>query len=208
MRPMPIEQYLVNSRRVETGLASAPRSNAALSSAIARAPPLDIQVLTRAAYEDGRREGLAEARLEQADAAARDTIERERLSAMEKEAFRAEEFSQLAGQVVSALAQIESDISTAVARILGGVILHEKALEILNTLSKSLMDILSGDCPPVLTIRGPEAELNILRDKLSAYPVRFDLHVENGSDITVQANSTMVNTQLDAWKILIDGIFN
>ena len=206
MKAIPIEQYLKRSEHIQSARPAAARQNPLFPRAIVKAPPPDIEALTQASYERGRQDGLIAARAEHAGAAARDAADAERRTADERTAFQACEYAELAGHITHGLEQIEIEIAAAIARILGPVLIREKSVQITDVLSLALKNFLSSDCPPLLTISGPEPELAILRDKLASSPVAFEMKPDGARDITVQAQSTLIKTQLGAWVSLIDGI--
>ncbi len=51
----------------------------------------------------------------------------------------------------------------------------------------------------MLKITGPLALLNMLRDKVSVHAVNVEYAPSAGVDVTVEANQTIIQSQLQAW---------
>lgn len=204
MKPIPIAQYLNQFGRVEPNYGDRPPADRSQRESVLLKPrvvaaPIDIEARIEEALERGRQEGLAAARAESAAALAQQRgLSAERESAA-RLAWQANEYAQFAGKIDFALGAIEEKLAQSVARILKPFLIEEQVKKVTRTLSENLSRILSKDAPPVLKIAGPEALLNLLRDKLSSHPVEVEYVQADGLDVTVEANQTILKTQLQAW---------
>ena len=204
MKPIPIAQYLNQFGRVELNHGDRPPADRSQRESVLLKPrvvaaPIDVEARIEEALERGRQEGLAAARAESAAALAQQRgLSAERESAA-RLAWQANECAQFAEKIDFALGAIEERLAQGVARILKPFLIEEQVKKVTRTLSENLSRILSKDAPPVLKITGPEALLNLLRDKLSSHPVEVEYVQADGLDVTVEANQTVLKTQLQAW---------
>jgi hypothetical protein len=204
MRPIPIAQYLNQFGRVDPSQADRlpverPQRESVLLKPRVVAPPVDIQVQIEEAFERGRQEGLAAGRAEATTALAQQrglSTERENASRV---TWQANEYAALAEKIETAMGTLEEKLARSVARILKPFLIEEHVKQVTLALSENLAKILSKDAPPVLKITGPETLLSLLHDKLSSYPVEVEYVQAGGVDVTVEANQTVLKTQLQAW---------
>lgn len=208
MKPIPIAQYLNRFERVEATTIETPRRQSALLKPRATPEPDDPGVALHEAFERGRQEGLDAGRAELDAALARQQAEYEQRASAERDAFRAEEYAQLADQIAAGLAEIEGRIAETVAAILRPYLVQEQSQRVIQALSENLGRILSSDRPALLKIAGPEYVLNLLRDRLSKHPVQVEYSLEEGVDVTIEAQQTIIRSQLQAWVDLIDSTVN
>jgi hypothetical protein len=204
MKPIPIAQYLNQFGRVEPNHGDRPlidrsqRESVLLKPRVV-SPPVDIEARIEEALERGRQEGLAAARAEAAAALAQQrgaSADRESAARL---AWQANEYAEFAQKIDFALGALEGRLAQSVARILKPFLIEEQVKMVTLALSENLSRILSKDAPPVLKITGPEALLNLLRDKLSSHPVEVEYAPAKDLDVTVEANQTVLKTQLQAW---------
>ena len=205
MRPIPIAQYLTRFERVEpANVGAAPKQSAALLKPRAVAALEDTDALLREAFERGRQEGLAAGRAETEAALIQQHRELEDQLKIERVAFQAQEYAKLADQVSEAMVEVEGRIAEAVSHILRPYLAQEQSKRVIQALSSNLGRILSSESVPVLKISGPEQVLNALRDRLSKHAVQVEYSLEDGVDVTVEAQQTIIRSQLKAWLDLID----
>jgi hypothetical protein len=205
MKPIPIAQYLNRFERAEPTNVEAPRRQNALT-LMPRVVPIaeDVETRLREAFEKGRQEGLAAARVESAAALASQRDEQDKLVEAERLVFQANEYAKLAEQISGGLIEIEDRIAATVARILRPYLTQEHATRITKALSDNLARILSGESAALLKISGPENLLNILRERLSKRHVQVEYSFEDGVDVTIETQQTVVQSQLQAWIDLIE----
>jgi hypothetical protein len=205
MRPIPIAQYLNRFERVESAnVGATQKQTAALLKPRALAPVEDTDALLREAFERGRQEGLAAGRAETEAALIQQQREMEDQLRIERVAFQAQEYAKLADQISEAMVEVEGRIAEAVAHILRPYLAQEQSKRVIQALSENLGRILSGESVPVLKISGPESVLNALRDRLSKHSAQVDYSLQDGVDVTVEAQQTIIRSQLQAWVDLID----
>lgn len=206
MRPIPIAQYLNRFERVgAAGFVEPPKPAPALLKPRAVAAPVeDVEARLQEAFERGRQEGLAAARAEAEAALARQQGEFEERAKAERVAFQNQEYAALADQISAGLSEIEARIAEAAAHILRPYLAQEQSKRVIQALSETLGRILSSESPALLKISGPEAVLNALRDRLSNHAVEVEYSLDNGVDVTIEAQQTIIRSQLQAWLDLID----
>jgi hypothetical protein len=203
MKPIPIAQYLNRFERAEPTDIEAPPSPFTVKPRVAPAAD-DIETRLREAYEKGRQEGLAMARSEADALLTNQKGEQEERVVAERLAFQANECAKFADQITVGLSEIEDRIAATVAGILRPFLVQEQAARVTKALSENLARILSGDSPALLKISGPEFMLSVLRDRLSNHPAPVEYSVEEGLDVTVEAQQTIIRSQLEAWINLIE----
>jgi len=206
MKPIPIAQYLNRFERVgAAGFAEAPRQPPALMKPrVAATTVEDIEARLHEAFERGRQEGFAAARAEGEAALARHDGELDQRLQAERVAFQAEGYAKLADHISAGLAEIEARIADGVAHILRPYLSQEQSKRVIQALSETLGRILSSESAALLKISGPEAVLNALRDRLSKHAVEVEYVLEEGVDVTIEAQQTVIRSQLQGWLDLID----
>jgi uncharacterized protein (DUF2267 family) len=200
MKPIPIAQYLnqfgkANAARIDP----APQESLLLRPRPLPAPPVNIDAQLEEAAARGRQEALEAARAEFAAALAVERKDWEDQEAARRLAWQAGEFARFSEKIDRAMTAIEDRVAQAVARILKPFINEERAKQVTAALSENLSRILSRDAPAMLKITGPEALLSVLRDKMSEHAVKVEYIPSAGADVTVEANQTIIQSQLQAW---------
>jgi hypothetical protein len=209
MRPIPIAQYLNRFERAEpTAVGAQPRANPLTQKPLPAAAVDDVETRLRQAYERGRQEGLAAARVEADAAFASHKDEQSERAEAERVSFQVNECAKLADQIAAGMIEIEERIAETVANILRPYLAQEQTSRVTKALSENLARILSGDSPALLKISGPEFILSVLRDRLSSHPAPVEYSVEEGLDVTVEAQQTIIRSQLQAWVDLIETTAN
>jgi flagellar biosynthesis/type III secretory pathway protein FliH len=208
MKPIPIAQYLNRFERIGAGAAGVgeppKQPPALLKPRVVAAPVEDIEARLHEAVERGRQEGLAAARAEVEAVLTRQQGEFEERAQAERTAFQRQEYAALADQISAGLSEVEARIAEAVAHILRPYLAQEQSKRVIQALSETLGRILSSESPALLKISGPEAVLDALRDRLSSYAVQVEYSLEDGVDVTIEAQQTVIRSQLQAWLDLID----
>jgi hypothetical protein len=206
MRPIPIAQYLNQfGRAAPTPIDGGARDNLLVRPRVLSVPA-DIEARVETALERGRQEGLAAGRAEAASALAAEQANWETLENERRLAWQANEYAQFAEKIDGAMAAIEERLAQSVARILKPFLIEERVKHITHSLSQNLSRILSRETPAVLKITGPEALLSVLRDRMSAQSVTVEYVAAEGLDVTIEANQTIIKSQLQAWIDHIEAI--
>jgi hypothetical protein len=199
MKPIPIAQYLSQFGRTEPNQSDRPQRESVLLKQRVLSTPADMGAQIEQALERGRQEGLAAARAESAAALALERGQSDERAATERLAWQANEYARFAEKIDLAMGALEDRLAQAVARILKPFLIEAQVKQVTQALSENLSRILSKDAPPALKITGPEAFLNVLHDKLSAHAIAVEYVSTDGLDVTVEANQTIIKSQLQAW---------
>jgi hypothetical protein len=203
MRPIPIAQYLNQFGKANGASIPPPQAQSLLLKPrplpVAPPPPINIDAELAEAAERGRQSALEAARAEFAAALDLERRSWEEAEAARRIAWQATEYAIFADKIERAMAAIEDKVAAAVVRILKPFLNDERARQITKALSENLSRILSNDTPPMLKITGPQALLNVLRDKMSAHAVNVEYVPSAGVDVTIEANQTVIQSQLQAW---------
>jgi hypothetical protein len=206
MRPIPIAQYLNQFGRADPTQAERVQRDSVLLRPRVLSVPADIDARVEEALERGKLEGLAAGRAEAAANLALERADWEEQESERRAAWQANDYAQLAGKIERAMTEVEDRLAGAVARILKPFLIEERVKRITESLSENLSTILSRDSPPVLKITGPEALLSVLRDQMSSHAVAVEYVAADGLDVTVEANQTIIKSQLQAWIDHIESI--
>jgi hypothetical protein len=199
MRPIPIAQYLNQFGRAEPTPADRVHRDSVLLRPRVLSTPADTEARVEEAYARGKMNGLEIARAEAAAALSVEETDREAREIARRLAWQANEIAQFAEKIEGAMAAIEDRLAQSVARILKPILVEERVKHITDALSENLSRILSRDTPALLKITGPEALLSVLRDQLSSQTVAVEYVAAEGLDVTIEANQTIIKSQLQAW---------
>jgi hypothetical protein len=203
MRPIPIAQYLNQFGKANGGSIPPPQPQSLLLKPrplpVAAPPTINMDAELAEAAERGRQSALEAARAEFAAALDLERRSWEEAEAARRIAWQATEYAIFADKIERAMATIEDKVASAVARILKPFLNEERAKQITGALSENLSRILSNDAPTMLKITGPQALLNVLRDNMSAHAVNVEYVPSAGVDVTIEANQTVIQSQLQAW---------
>jgi hypothetical protein len=199
MRPIPIAQYLNQFGRAEPTPADRVHRDSVLLRPRVLSTPADTEARVAEAYARGKMEGLEIARADAAAALSLEQTDREAQENAWRLAWKANEIAQFAEKIEGAMAAIEDRLAQSVARILKPFLVEERVKHITDALSENLSKILSRDTPALLKITGPEALLSVLRDQLSSQSVAVEYVAAEGLDVTIEANQTIIKSQLQAW---------
>jgi hypothetical protein len=206
MRPIPIAQYLNQFGKADPTQAERVQRDSVLLRPRVLSVPADIEVRIQEALERGKLEGLAAGRAEAAASLALERADWEEQENERRAAWQANEYARFAESIDRAMTAVEDNLAATVARILKPFLIEERVKRITESLSESLSMILSKDAPAVLKITGPEALLGVLRDKMSSHAVAVEYVAAEGLDVTVEANQTIIKSQLQAWIDHIESI--
>ena len=199
MRPIPIAQYLNQFGRAEPTPADRVHRDSVLLRPRVLSTPADTEARVSEAYARGKMDGLEIARADAAAALSLEQTDREAQENAWRLAWKANEIAQFAEKIECAMAAIEDRLAQSVARILKPFLVEERVKHITDALSENLSKILSRDTPALLKITGPEALLSVLRDQLSSQSVAVEYVAAEGLDVTIEANQTIIKSQLQAW---------
>ena len=151
----------------------------------------------------GREEGVAVGRAEAEERFAAERAEWQEQAVMDRLEFQLNEYAQLEATVRAGFAEVEARLGAAVARILGPFLVKEVVRYASDELVKAIARLTAGGAPGLITIRGPERVLSLLRDRIADLPAEV-AYVEDGSvEATVECNATRIVTELKPWADLL-----
>jgi len=169
----------------------------------AEPPAVDIEKLVAEAYERGLREGAATARAEDVEKLAREAEALQQQARESQAEFQANEYARLADTISTGLAEMEDRIAASVARILAPLLSAEVTKSIVDDLRDDIGRLCSGRSPGIVKIRGPQRLLETLRERVAELPAEFEFVEEEGVEVTVEAQHTLIRSQLRPWEDMI-----
>lgn len=159
----------------------------------------DLPLRLAEAHARGREEGLAEAR---AEAEERRVAAREQ-AVLERIEFQLNEYAQLETAIRSGFLKVEENVGAAVARILAPFLAKQTVKYVVDELSKAIRRLCAGGPPGLITIRGPERILRLLRERIADLPAEIDYVEDRGVEAVIEAGATHIVTELRPWAELL-----
>jgi flagellar biosynthesis/type III secretory pathway protein FliH len=157
-------------------------------------PAPDIEARVAEAYDRGLREGLATARAENAETLAREQASQQERTLMERLDFQLNEYAGLADVIETGLVEIEQRIAATVARILAPFLTSALSKQVVDELCANIARLRAGGSPGLL---------GALRDRVSFLSVDVEFVVEDRVEATIEAQHTMIGSELQPWADLI-----
>jgi hypothetical protein len=155
------------------------------------------------AHARGREEGLVEGRAEAEEQhAAERAAARERAVTARLE-FQLSEYAQLEAAIRSGFAKVEENVGAATTRILAPFLVKQVVKYVADELCKNIGRLCAGGAPRLITIRGPERVLSLLRERIADLPVEVDYVESDGVETVVEAHVTQIATELQPWTELL-----
>jgi flagellar biosynthesis/type III secretory pathway protein FliH len=151
----------------------------------------------------GREEGVALGRAQAEERFAADRAALQEQAVMERLEFQLNEYAQLEATVRAGFAEVEARVGAAVARILAPFLVKEVVKYAANELTKSIARLTEGGAPGLISIRGPERVLSLLRDRVADLPAEIVFVEDGGVEATVECNATRIVTELKPWADLL-----
>ncbi|MCJ2036250.1 hypothetical protein [Methylobacterium sp. J-068] len=191
--------------RATDGLAAFLRKPAAPAEA-----PEDREALLRAAeargWERGRETGRAEAGAETASVLACMQADHDARLVEMRQAWCAEEGDRLAAGFAEALQALGTGLTDRVGHLLVPVLTEALRRRAVDELAQSLARIL-GDARAPVRVSGPADLLDAVAGKLGPFEASVDFVAADGPDVAVQADQTVIETQLGAWgRLMTDAV--
>jgi hypothetical protein len=163
----------------------------------------DIAVRLAEAYARGRDEGLAEGRADAADRHAAELAAARREAETDRLEFQRNEYAQLEGAIRSGLKEIEDNVGAVVTRILTPFLDKQVVKRAADELCKAIARLGAAGSPGLMTIRGPERVLALLRPRIADLPVKIASVDDKSAEVVVEAGATQVVTALRSWAKLL-----
>jgi len=165
--------------------------------------PEDIAVGLAEAYARGREEGLAEGRAEASDRHAAELAAMRRETEIERLESQRNEYAQLESAIRSGLRQIEDNVGASVTRILAPFLNQQVVKHAADELCKAIARLGATGSPGLMTIRGPERVLALLRPRIADLPVTVATVDDEAAEAVVEAGATQIVTSLRSWAKLL-----
>jgi len=151
----------------------------------------------------GREEGMALGRAEAEERFAAERAALQEQAVTERLEFQLNEYARLEATVRAGFAEVEANVSGAVARILGPFLVKEVVRYAADELVKVIERLAAGGAPGLITIRGPARVLSLLRDRVAGLPAEVDFVEDGGVEATVECNASRIVTELKPWADLL-----
>src|SRR5277367_254575 len=155
------------------------------------------------AYARGRDEGRAEGRADAADRHAAELAAARREAETDRLEFQRNEYAELEGAIRSGLKEIEDNVGAAVTRILTPFLDKQVVKRAADELCKAIARLGAAGSPGLMTIRGPERVLALLRPRIADLPVKIASVDDKSAEVVVEAGATQVVTALRSWAKLL-----
>jgi hypothetical protein len=155
------------------------------------------------ARAQGLEEGRALGRTEAEDRLAAERAEMQERAVMERVEFQLNEYAQLETTVRAGFAEVEARVGAAVARILAPFLVKEVARHAAVELVKAINGLAAGGAPGLITIRGPEQVLGLLRARVADLPAEIEFLEDGGVEAVVECKATRIATELKSWTDLL-----
>jgi hypothetical protein len=163
----------------------------------------DITARLAEAHARGREEGLTEGRADASDRHAEELAVVQREAETQRMEFQRNEHAQLEGAIRSGFRQIEHNVGAAVTRILAPFLDKVVVKHVADELRKAIARLCADGSPGVMTIRGPERVLSLLRERIADLPAEVRYVDGNGAEVLVEVNATQIATELGSWAELL-----
>jgi hypothetical protein len=166
----------------------------------------DLALRLAEAHARGRQEGLAEACLEAESRHAAERAAAKEQAVLERIEFQLNEYAQLETTIRSGFLKVEENLGAAVARILAPFLARQTVHYVVEELSKAVKRLCAGRPPGLITIRGPERILSLLRERIADLPTEIDYVEDHGVEAVVEAGTTQIVTELRPWAELLSSL--
>ena len=155
------------------------------------------------AHARGREEGLVEGRAEAEEQHAAERAAARERAVMARLEFQLNEYAQLEAAIRSGFTRVEENIGAATTRILAPFLVKQVVKYVADELCKNIGRLCAGGSPRLITIRGPERVLSLLRERIADLPVQVDYVESDSVETVVEANVTQIVTELQPWAELL-----
>jgi hypothetical protein len=155
------------------------------------------------AHARGREEGLVEGRAEAEEQHAAERAAAQERAVMARLEFQLNEYAQLEAAIRSGFTRIEESVGAAAARILAPFLVKQVVKYVADELCKNIGRLCAGGSPGLITIRGPERVLSLLRERIADLPAEVDYVDVESVETVVEANVTQIVTELQPWAELL-----
>ena len=154
----------------------------------------------------GREEGVALGRAEAEEDFVAERVQWQEQAVMDRLDFQLNEYAGLESTVRAGFAEVEARVGAAVARILGPFLVKEVVRYAADELVKAIARLTAGGAPGLITIRGPEGVLTLLRERIADLPAEVHYVEDGGVEASVECNATRIVTELKPWADLLGSL--
>ena len=119
--------------------------------------------------------------------------------AAERALWTGEQADALAARLSAAVQALEARIADMVGRVLTPFLTAELRSRSVEALAESIGALLSGGNHPALCISGPDDLLSALRERLGVGPVAVDWQPNGQVEVTVTAEDSVIETEIQSW---------
>lgn len=161
------------------------------------------EIALQAARESGREAGLDEARAEFAGALDRERETFEQGLVAERQRWLREEAEQLREGLTAGIRSLEESIAQCVARVLRPFVIDSLRRQMVDDLIDHIATMIGSNEKIAIKIMGPADLLAVLRERLASVPAAVDYEPQACVDVSVIAEQTAIETQLEGWIKLI-----
>jgi hypothetical protein len=165
--------------------------------------PEAIMARLAEAHARGREEGLAEGRVDALERHAAELAAVRHQAEAQQLEFQRNEYAQLEGLIRSGFREIENNLGAAVTRILTPFLDKQVVKHVADELCKAIARLCAGGSPGLMTIRGPERALALLRERIAALPAEVRYVDDKEAEVLVEVNATQIVTELRSWAELL-----
>ena len=204
--PVPAAARLVEFKLVATpepqrsGIQTFPRPKPPAEAAAEREAARVAEAFLRGKYE-----GLDSARVEYERKLAEAEAAFEERLAVQRALWVSEQGTAFAARIDNAFDSLGNDVGDAVAAILAPFLEGSLRARIVEELLRTLAKVLKGGKPASLKITGPDDLLDSIRRALGDSAAAIEFEATGDVDVRVVADSTVIETQLEAWLQRISG---
>jgi hypothetical protein len=131
-------------------------------------------------------------------------IHSDALAAQERARWVAEEGERLAEQIRTGFAELEIALAEGLERVIKPFVTAALRQQMVSTLRGVLSSLLSDERQQVLKVSGPEDLLNALSPGLTASAKAVEFVPNEGVDVVVVADATIIETRLADWLAQFD----
>ena len=125
--------------------------------------------------------------------------ELQKRAVVERLDFQMNEYAKMAEAISGGLVEVEKRIADVVARILQPLVSDAVAHEIVEELVANIARVRGAGRPALMTIRGPERLLRLLKPRIAQVAIDVEFVDEGGVDVTVKSQHTTIQTELAPW---------
>lgn len=170
----------------------------------APAPVEDREALLRAAEARGRAEGRAQAQAEAAAALAAMQADFDARLVAERRDWCVQESDRLASGFSLAIQSLGAQLTDRVGRLLVPALTEALRRQAVDELAATLARVLADPQAPPVRVSGPADLLDSLAGKLGPFDGTVAYLPADTADVQVQADRTVIETQLGAWGRLLN----